>query len=426
MATANSVAYGLSSAQTELYKKTNTTVFVAFKDFSEEYGWADDTPEIRIKASPNEMRLVVDVNDEVGVSSIAEGGYEAVASSVSMENGTLAPIQLNARFSLSTLYQKGWKGGGGEIESEVMTKATKKTQALARRFAQQFHGYSTASVALVKTTQGAGATTANIPLKDPFGDSGIDSTSANGLAYLNQFFPIGEKIALVRAAAIVEIGTVTGLGSGGNGTIAVTWNASCTPTADDIIVFANAVTDATLGGTDYLKWVTGFLDCTKSASLHGMATASIPGWASYQESAGGRFSVAKQKRMAQELMNRGGVKPDRMMIAQGVERDINSGESAARRYAPGDAYDLDSSFKAKGLKVLSSELVPPGQVGMWKSSAFTQKFLNAKPDEQGGPDLFSTDKVENRGLMQASLDFIYLRACTSRAALAISSGNSEQ
>jgi hypothetical protein len=79
---------------------------------------------------------------------------------------------------------------------------------------------------------------------------------------------------------------------------------------------------------------------------------------------------------------RGGVKADRMIIAQGVERDILAGESAARRYAPSDAYDLDGTFKAKGVKVMSSELVPPGLVGMWNNKAFTKKFFNDLPPEQ--------------------------------------------
>ena len=429
MPTGNSVSYGLSSAQTELYKKTNTDVMTAFKDFTEEYGWADDTPDIRITASANEMRLVIDVNKEVGVANIAEGGYEAIASSVSAENGTLSPIQMNARFSFSTLYKKGWDGSGakgGQIENEVRFKALKKTQALARVFGQQFYGYSTGYLAVVKTTQGASATQTDLPLKDPFNDTDIDDTSANGLAYLSLLFPAGERVALVRSAAIIEIGVVNGAGSSGDGFIDVTFNASCTPTAGDQLVLANAVTDATLAGTSYNKAPVGFLDATKSASVHGIATSSVPGWASYQDTTGGRWSVAKQKKMAQKIMNLGGVKADRMIISQGVERDILAGESAARRYAPSDAYDLDGTFKAKGVKIMSSELVPPGLVGMWNNKAFTKKFFNDLPPEQGGPDLFDTDKVQDRGLVQASLDFIMLRAVTNRGGMAVATGLTEQ
>lgn len=427
MATANSVAYTLSSAETEIYKKTNTDVMEALKSFTEEWGWADDTPDIRLTASANEMRLVVDVNHEVNIASIAEGGYEAVATSVSAENGTLTPIQVNARYSFSTLEQKGWgPAKAGQIENEIKFKAMKKTQAIAERFGQQFYGYTTATVAVVKTTQSAGASQADLPLKDPFGDTGIDDTSANGLAYLSGLFRAGDHIALVRSAAIIEIGTVTGNGSSGNGYLAVTFNASCTPTAGDQIVFANAVTDATLGGTDYNKWVVGYLDATQSASVHGMATSSIPGWASYLDTTGGRWSVAKQKKMAQNIMNNGGVKADRMLMDQGVMRDVMAGESAARRYGPSDAYDLDATFKAKGMEVLSSRLTPPGIVGMYGNKCWTKKLLNEKPPEQGGPDLFSIDKVQDRGLLQASLDFIYLRATTNRAGMGLATGLTQQ
>ena len=429
MPTGNSVAYTLSSAETEIYKKTNTDVMEAMKSFTEEYGWCDDTPDIRIAQSANEMRLVIDVNHEVGVASISEGAFEALSTSVSAENGTLVPIQLNARYGFSTLFQKGWNGKGGaagQIENEITFKAMKKTQALGERFGQQFYGNSTGTVAVVLTTQGAGAAQLNLPLKDPFGSTAIDDTSANGLAYLSGLFRPGERVALVRSAAIIEIGLVNGAGSSGNGFLDVTFNASCTPTAGDQIVFANAVTDATLAGTDYNKWVVGYLDATMSASVHGMATSSIPGWASYQDTAGGRWSMAKQKKMAQAIMNNGGGKADRMLIDQGVERDVLAGESAARRYAPSDAYDLDGTFKGKGLQVLSSRLTPPGMVGMYANKSWTKKLLNEKPAEQGGPDLFSIDKVQDRGLLQASIDFIYLRAVTNRANMGIATGLTQQ
>ena len=427
MATPNSVAYTLSSAETVLYKKTNTDVMEALKSFTEEYGWADDTPDIRIKASANEMRLVVDVNHEVNVASIAEGGYEAVATSVAAQNGTLSPIQMNARYSFSTLEQKGWgPDKAGQIENEIKFKAVKKTQALGERFGQQFYGYTTATVAVVLTTGGASATQTNIALKDPYGDTGIDDTSANGLAYLSGLFRAGDHVALIRSAAIVEIGVVVGAGSSGNGFLSVTFNASCTPTAGDQIVFANAVTDATIAGTDYNKWVVGYLDATQSSSVHGMASSSIPGWASNLDTTGGRWSVAKQKKGIQQCKNNGGVDVNRMIMDQGVMRDVLAGESAARRYSPSDTYDLDGDYKAKNMKVLSSRLTPPGIVGMYGNKCWTKKLLNEKPPEQGGPDLFSIDKVQDRGLFQASLDFIYLRAVTNRAGMFLATGLTQQ
>lgn len=427
MATANSVAYTLSSAETVLYKKTNTDVLEAMKSFTEEFQWLDDIPDIRIIPSANEMRLVIDVNHESNVASIAEGGYEALATSVDAENGTLTPIQLNARFSFSTLYEKGWNGTGGaagQIMKQINFQAMKKTQAMGEQFGQFFYGYSTATVAVVKTTQGASATQ-TIPLKDPYGDTGIDDTSTNGLTYLAGLFRIGQHIALVRSAAIIEIGVVTA-STASDGSIGVTFNASCTPTAGDQIVVAAAVTDATLGGTSYNKGLVGYLDATQSASVHGIATSSVPGWASYVDSAGGRWSVPKQKKMIQSLMNNGGVKGNRMLMDQGVERDVEAGESAARRYAPSDTYDLDAEFKAKGMRRLSTRLTPPGMVGIYNDRAWQRKLLNVKPPEQGGPDLFDLDKVQDRGLQQASLDFILFLATTNRAGMGLAYGVTQQ
>jgi hypothetical protein len=290
-----------------------------------------------------------------------------------------------------------------------------------------FYGYSTATIAVVKTTGASSATQTNIELKDPFGDTDIDDTSANGLAYLSLLLATpGEHVALVRSAAIVEIGVVNGAGTSGNGFVDVTFNSAITPTAGDQFVYANAVTDATLGGTDYNKWLVGYLDATKSASVHGIAESSNPNWSSYENTSGGRFSVALQKLMDQKVMNRGGQKVDRMLMDQGVMRDVLEGQAAARRYTASDTYDLDSSFKSKGVRVLDSQLVPPGMVGRYASKAFRKKLLNEKPDEQGSPDLFSIDKVQDRGLLQASLDFFPLHAVTNRAAMSIATGLTQQ
>jgi hypothetical protein len=429
MATGNTPAYTLSSAETAIYKKTNTDVMEAIKAFTEEYSWADDTPDIRIISSANEMRLVLDVNYETGVASIPEGGYEAEATSVAAQNGTLTPIQLNARYSFSTLYQDGWNNGQGkqgQIESQVRFQALKKMQAVQERFGQQFYGFTTGTMAVVKTTGGSSTTQTDIALKDPFGTTLIGSTSANQLAYLSGLFRPGEGVALIRSSAIQEFGTVIGAGTSGNGFLNVTFNAAVTPTAGDLIVIANAVTDATLAGTDYNKWVVGLLDATTSASVHGLATSSAPNWASYQDTTGGRWSYAKQQKMINQLMNNGGVTMNRMVMAQGVWRDVVAGEGTALRYGNGDTFDFDWSFKAKQTKIMSSRLSPPGTIFGWNNKVFTKKMLSDKPPAEGGPDIFAVDKVQDRGLVQASLNFVYLRACTNRAGMGAAFSLTEQ
>lgn len=429
MATGNTPAYTLSSAETAIYKKTNTDVMEAIKAFTEEYSWADDTPDERIIPSANEMRLVVDVNYETGVASIPEGGYEAEATSVAAQVGTFAAIQLNARYSFSTHYEDGWNSGQGkqgQIENQVRFQALKKMQAVQERFGQQFYGFTTGALAVVKTTGSGSATQTDIALKDPFGTTIVGSTSANQLAYLSGLFRPGEGVALVRSAAIVEFGTVIGAGSSGDGFLNVTFNASCTPTAGDLIVVANAVTDATLAGTDYNKWTVGLLDAVSSASVHGLATSTSANWASYADTTGGRWSYAKQQKMINQLMNNGGVTMNRMVMAQGVFRDVVAGEGSALRYGTGDTFDFDWSFKAKQTKILSSRLSPPGTIFGWNNKVYTKKMLSDKPPAEGGPDIFSVDKVQDRGLVQASLNFIYFRVCTNRAGMGYASNLTEQ
>ncbi len=429
MATGNSASFTLTSAETALYKKTNTAVKSAIKAFTEEWSWADDTPDERIIPSANEMRLVVDTDFEKGVASIPEGGYEALASSVSPRNGTFSPIQLNIRYSFSLLYQDGYnrgQGKQGQIENQIRYQALKKMQALQETFGQQFYGFTTGTKAVVAATGSSSATQGNIQLKDAFGTTLISSSTANGKAYLDGLFRAGDGVALVRSGAIVEFGTVVGLGSSGSGYLSVNFNAACTPTAGDLIVAANAVTDATLAGTDYNKWVVGLLDATTSASVHGLATSAAPNWASYQDSTGGRWSYAKQQKAINQVMNNGGVEVNRMVMAQGVYRDVVAGEGSALRYASGDAFDFDWSFKAKGVKIMSSRLSPNGTVFGWNNAVFTKKLLSDKPPAEGGPDFFSLDKVQDRSLVQASMNFIYFRCTTNRAGMFIASNLTEQ
>src|SRR5690606_6521395 len=104
--TTPTVAYTTSADLNNLYEKTNTDVMQAIKADTEEYDWMDDTPDLAIKVSANEMRLVLDVNYETGVAMIPEGGYEAAVTTQPTEYGTLTPVQANARFSFSTLYEQ--------------------------------------------------------------------------------------------------------------------------------------------------------------------------------------------------------------------------------------------------------------------------------------------------------------------------------
>lgn len=427
MATGFSPSYTASSALTDLYKKTNTAVMQAIKTRTEENDWFDDVPDEDIILSANEMRLVLDVNHEVGVAMIPEGGYEAVLSSVAPENGTFTPVQMNARYSFSLRYQNGWnnKGKAGQIMNQNRYQAMKKAEAIGELIGLQTYGFTTGTIAVVAATGASSATQTNIQLKNAFGTSLIAGSSAAEREYISQLLRPGEGVALIRGGNLVEFGTYNGKGTSGDGYADITFTSAITPTLDDLLVKANAVTDATISATDVNRWPVGLFDATTSASVHGLATSSAPNWASYQDSTGGRWSYAKQEKMFNEIFNRGGVQADRIIWSQGVRRDVIAGERAALRYES-SAFDFDGKFKTTGIKYLTSRLAPVGTVFAYANDVYRKRLLSDKPAPDGTPSMFSLDKVQDRNSMAASIDFMYFRCVNNRGGMAVATGLTEQ
>jgi hypothetical protein len=61
----------------------------------------------------------------------------------------------------------------------------------------------------------------------------------------------------------------------------------------------------------------------------------------------------------------------------------------------------------------------------YNNDAVGKKMLSDKPDYEGGPDIFSLDKVQDKGAIVASFDFIYARICNSRRGLGYASNLTE-
>lgn len=412
----------------DLAKKTNTDVMVAIKVTTEEYSWFDDTPTIKIVPSQNEMRLVLDVNQAVGGNFMPDGGYEDQLSSVTPTHGTFDYVHLNKRYSFTTRQKAyGARGKAGYIQEQTMFSANKAVQGMARKIGVSTYGFSTATVAVVSTTNGAGAVQTDIVLKNGFGSTLIPATSTAQKVYLTNLFRVNEPIALVRTATIQDFGVVVAspAASGTAGNIDVTFNGSVTPTVGDLLVYASAVIDITLTATDTNRWTPGMLDILTSSSLHGLATSSAAAWAAgYANTAGGRMSYATQEAMINGLYNLGGVKMNRVMYSQGVRRDIVQGERAAKRYDSSE-FDWNGDINTDGIKYLTSQLVPPGFFIGWNDQCITKTVLSDKPDMEAGPSIFSLDKLQNQGAFAASYDFLFARVCTNRAGTGYASSLTE-
>ena len=410
-------------------KKTNTDVKVALKRKTEEYDWFDDFPDERIIPSGNEMRIVLDVAYQTGGAMIPDGGYEDSVSTVAPAHGTFTFVQMNKRYSFTTL-QKGFgsRGRAGYIQEQTLYSSIKAVERIARLIGIQTYGISTATVAVVGTTNGPASVMTGLVLKNAFGSTLVPGTAAADKLYITNLFRPGDLVAIIHSAAILEFGTVVAspAAAGTAGAIDVTWNSSITATANDLIVYAAAVTGATLNETDQNRWPVGMIDGLTSSSVHGLASTSQANWAAgYTNTAGGRMAYATQEAMINGLWNNGGVKMNRVIYSQGVRRDIIAGERAAMRYDNSSDFDWDGEIGTKGIKYMTSVLAPTGMFIGWNDECIAKKVLSDKPDYEGGPNIFSLDKVQDKGAIAASYDFIYARVWTNRAGCGYASSLTE-
>ena len=413
----------------ELHKKTNTEVMVGLKRKTEELSWFDDLPDLKLIPSGNEMRLVLDVTYQPDTAAmIPDGGYEAVQTTQAPSHGTVSFVQMNARYSFSTLYQAfEKKGRAGMIQKNVTFSAVKAIENFARKIGLQTYGSSTGTKAVVKTTGSAGAVQTGIALKNAFGSSLVPGSATADQTYLSTIFRVGDPVAIIRASAIVEFGTVVASPSTGSGVgfIDITFNSSITPTANDLIVAAAAVTGNTIAETDTGRWPVGMFDVIGSGALHGLSGTGNQWNVGYSDTTGGRMSFVRKEALANALWNQGGVKMNRMIWSQGVRRDAIAGERGSMVYESSST-NLDGDIGVKGVKDYTSVLAPTGLVFGWNNEVLTKKALSDLPDYESGPSIFELDKIQDKGAYSASFNYVYLKACTNRSGVGYLSSLQEQ
>lgn len=419
--------YTTVSTLSDLYEKTNTKVMTAIKLTTEESKWLRTFPREDIKVSGNENRIPLVLVQPGNIAMIGDGQYEAVPTTNAPTHGTFMPVQMNGRYAYTGLASAfDNRSRAAMIEEQTAYQAMQKGYAFGRTIGLQFYGQSTGTAAVVKTTGSASATQV-VPLKNAFGSTLVPGGDAGAQdTYLSNIFRLNEHVALIRSGAIVEFGTVTASPSAtsGIGYIDVTFSSSITPTANDLVVFANAVTDSTISGTDVNNWPVGFIEALTASSVHGVTTASFPAWVAGSAQTGSqRLSFQVKERMMNDIWNAGGVQMNRMIVAQGVRRDAIAGELGARRY---DSAEMDLEGDLKGFKYLTSQLVPPGMAIGWFDQAYGKIELSDQPEDGAGKGIFKLDKVQDRSAVQASFDYFYQKIVTSRAAMGYASNLSSQ
>lgn len=420
------MATGFTSSATtvttlnDLSKKTNTNVKTAIKLRTEEAEWFRDFPKDAIVVSANENRIPVILAPVLPVAAIPDGGNERIMHTPAPTHGSFLPVQYNVRHGFTGLAQAyDNRARAGMIENQLDYQANMSGYSIGFSVGLSTYGTSVGTIAQVKTTGSSNATQV-VPLKNAFGtstfvpggDAGVQDT------YLCTIVVVGAKVALIRAGAIVEFGTVTASpsASSGVGFVDVTFNSAITPTANDLLVYAMADGDSTITGTDYNNQAGGFTDFLTGASPMGISRTTFPKWGvPSAQTTTQRFTYATKARMKQEVWNATGQKLDRYIIGQGVIRDTVSGELGARRYDSSDV-DLEGDLKpGTGEKYLSSQLAFPQTVIGWNRNAITKIELSDQPSDEASRSIFRLDKVQGKSQTAAWYDYFFQRLMTMPA-----------
>lgn len=406
----------------DLQIKANTEVKVAIKLFTEEQKWFRSYPKENITVSGNENRIPLILDRPILPAFIPDGGAESIMSTPAPTHGTFMPVQMNKRHGYTGLAQAfSNRSRAAAIEDQTTYQANMSGYSIGMGIGLSTYGTSVGTIAVVRTT-GASSATQVIPLKNAFGNStfvaGADSGGIQD-TYLSFLIPTGNKVALIRAAAIVEFGTVTASPSAtsGQGYIDVTFTSAITPTAGDLIVSANAEGDSTITGTDYNQWPLGWTDILLADSVEGQTTTAKPRWApGSTQVATQRLSFTVKRRMIQECFNASGMTINRFTLPQGVERNAIDAELGLRRYDSSET-DLEGSLKAgSGEQYFTSQLALPNTLIGWNDRVVSKIELSDNPDQEMGKSMFKLDKVQAKSQIAAGYDYFFQRVASSRAA----------
>lgn len=383
MAQATTTVSTSATDLSKIWRKVQGDLYEGFQFLSEEYAQMDRVPKYSIDVSAREITVPVDLNEEIGVADIGEGGDEARASSVNVEEVTLSYILMNARFTASvTARILDQFHRAAEFKKQIVYQGMKKMQALARHWSDYFYGYGTAILALTDTDLTAGPDT--LTLKNGLNDSTIGGADATSGAYIAKLFKVNEYVAVLDAGALVTgaIGKITAVVSQANPTIAVTWNGSPSITTNGLqIVLANSVENTTIDGTSYNRGLIGLLDGSKSASVHSLSNATVPNWdVAGSDATGGRLSPVRLKKAFDTIRNDGPWPADRIIMSQGVSRDLFALQSAALRFNDPFALELDGDIKSQGKQIFVTKRVPPGYCWVMSKKALNRLDVQPKPD----------------------------------------------
>jgi hypothetical protein len=359
MATATYTPTTASGDLTELWRKVQVGVLQAYQFGVEEWNFVMKLKKMDVAWSAREITAELDINDDINVASIPEGGKEARPASPTAVTATLTWILLNARFtvSLTAEYIEQQQGTRPQLVSQFKWQSKKKVQAVRRKVGDMFYGFSNGVIGHL-TEDNTGTT--SLDLDNMYGVASLGGTSANrkvtDLCRANEFYGILQSDGTFRE--IVQASSIA------SATNIITTAANMSTTADgDLLVGAASVENTTVAGTDYNRALVGLLDMLTSTSVHGVSSATYDRWAAaLANTSGGRFTGIKLRKLKQQINNKGGGNLDSIIWTQGVENDVTAQLQTGLRFTDSWGMEMDGSPKSKGLKFLATKRVPDGYV----------------------------------------------------------------
>ncbi len=368
--------------------------------------------------SAREVTVPLDINKKGGVASIKEGGYEANPQSKNLEELTITLVHFNARFNISKLAKFGDEGSRNQVTRDLTLRGLQTVRAMGEHWSDYVYGYSTARLARTSTNATSASQTLTL-------DQGYDDTVTNA-AYIADKFKVGDRIAIIRAGALVAngIGTVTAV-TPGTPSIAATMIGSCDVDANDLVVKANSMGNTDIDDTDYNRGLVGLLDMCKTASVHGLSSSSVADWAvALADTNGGRITGNRLRQALDEIEDEGDGNATHIVTTKGVYRDLVDLERPAVRFSDPLGIEVDGNVKMKGRKIVRTKKVPPGYAFVFDKSALSRWNLLPKPD---GQFAWSDGKeyIDQSGLVFA-MDMPCATIVKNRKKLAYFSGLTEQ
>ena len=388
MATATYTPSTSDSDLDTLWKKEQLGVVEAYQFGVEEFNAVMDDMirSEEINWSAREITRELDLNDDLNVASIPEGGFQARPQSGKPVTATMTWILLNARFTMSDTAKhiQNVQGTRGQLKNQMRHQAMKKVQTVRRKIGDLFYGKSDGVICHVATYTGG---TPSINVDNLYGDTrAFDATNKRQETDL---FRELEFYAIVTTGGALR-GIFQVIDGGIDRTLGlITMSTTVASTADgDLVVGAASLGNTTIAHTDYSRGLVGITDGMSSTTVHSVSSATESRWAAARENtAGGRFNTTKLLALKDDIVNKGGGKLDISFGTQGVERDLISQQLAGVRFSSTFNMEIDGSVRAKGIDMHWTQRVPDGYFFGWdKKKTFRKSLLLPKPSD--GVDAF--------------------------------------